>query len=230
MGDQPNPTAVRRGDLVVDRVYRGDGRVWPPKWSSVQEFTTNVATGWTGFVPGDLNAAQVTGGRAGLKATGYNVNQNAYSMYGAGAPVGGQYIDLLLGAPTAGVLDTGTNGSPLYVRIRGESVQFGVGNLVEVMIRGSGAVTISTFTPGATLRASGSATFNAGTTLRVQADDNVYKVLNKGTGAVIVQWTDTARIIPVTNTFAGMTQVSNRPIFQSQYCPYSVDRWEYGEL
>lgn len=228
-------SALRVAGQSVSKVMLGTGtdavKVWPVGARWVETFDTARASGWNTFVAGSLGQARQASGRAALVSIGMNASSLAYGMYASPTNTGEQYLDVELALPPTGTLDTGGAGAPLYLRLRGASTVWASGVGVEAMLRGSGAVSIASFSgTTVTTRASGSGSFAAGDTIRFEAQGNVYRLRNLTRGTTLLTWIDSTNIVPTSQRYAGMTQSGNYPVFQAYYQCYAVNRWELGDL
>lgn len=203
-----------------------------PPVAAYEEFNVNQTGGWTNFVSGNLSQARVGSNRAGLVGTNTGVNALAYGVHKTPANTDNYAISVKLADVLQGTLDTGTAGSAMYLRIRPQST-WGVGTAVEVRIRASGAVTLSTVN-GTTLtqKASGSGAIRVGDRLVLSANENVYKLTNETMGTTLVSWTDVNHEVTIgeANRYGGMTQTSNKPVLQTQWSCFAVDSFEIIDI
>lgn len=202
-----------------------------PPVVSHEDFTY-AGPGWTGFSGGNLSGARMDNNRAGQIASSGNQTVNTYGIYKAVAPADDYAIDVLLAAPLQGSLDTGTNGSAAYFRVR-STATWAVGTSVEFRLRASGSVAISTVSGGTvTQKATATGSFTYGHKLRFQAKGNVYSVINLTTNTVILTWTDASGIVNTgpNNRRSTAGQTSNNPLFQPQWSCYAFDSFAITDL
>jgi len=235
----PNNVRTILGNNPPKAAYLWDGsafvKVWPAGVVHVEEFDITGDGWWNGFRTdtGNNVNARNSNGLAGLKLIGMNATANTFQMFNGGVTQDDQYLEVKLNTPLNGTLDTGAAGSPLYLRLRCTSPLWAVETGVEIMLRASGAVTISSFN-GATVTARASTTgggrMASADVIRVEAEGNVYRVLNVTKGTTLATWTDTGNVVARTGRYAGMTQTANYPFFQQMYSCFSISRWEFGDM
>lgn len=202
------------------------GVVW------VENFLSSMSSGyWDGFGSGSTTGSSQSGGKAGIASHSANINRNIYQAYQKATMSDDQYLKVTLASPISGNLDTGSSGSPMYLRLRGTQV-WGA-DAIELMIRGSGQMIVTTFNGGSgTTRYTGSpGGYGVGDTIRFQVVGNVVSVVNESTGSTLIYISIPSNATPTGPIFryAGMTQQSNRPIFQVQWNCFAVSRWEFGD-
>lgn len=235
----PRNVRTIMGDNPPKAAYVWDGsafvKVWPTGVVNVQYFPRTANGYWSGFnaATGSSTNAREAAGGAGLVAIGMNATANTFQMFERSVSRDDQYLEVTLRSPVNGTLDTGASGSPMYLRLRCTSPLWAVGTGVEIMLRASGAVAISSFN-GSTITArsstSGTGRMSAGDVIRVEAQGNTYRVLNKTKGTSLCTWGDSTNIVPRTGRYAGMTQTANYPFFQQMYSCFSISRWEFGDM
>lgn len=203
-----------------------------PPVIATEDFSV-AGAGWTNFFSGNLSAARVANGRAGLIATGANVVANAHGLYSTPFPSDNGTLTLTLGDVLQGTLDQGSNGSPLYVRVRSQDV-FGVGTCVEFRVRANGTLAISSVNGTTVTQRAGNSgnTYSLGHDITFGFDGNLYYIKNETTGVIMISWTDAGNIATVgaSNRHWGMSELSNHPPFQPQWSSYTVDSMVMKEI